>query len=64
MPCLVNTISKHRHHKPSEQAVVEIAGNVHYLGPWRSKGRQIEYDRPIGERYVSGEVAGRRKRLR
>jgi hypothetical protein len=38
----------------SSQAVVTIAGKNHYLGPWKSKASQIEYDRLIGEWLAAG----------
>ena len=54
MPKLLHSAPKYRHHKPSGQAVVTLAGVDHYLGPWRSKASELEYDRLIGEWLADG----------
>ena len=48
MPRLVAATPKYRHHRASGQAVVTIAGKDHYVGPWKSKVSQAEYDQLIG----------------
>ena len=57
MPQLLHSPPKYRLHKPSRQAVVTLAGVDHYLGPWRSKASQLEYDRLIGEWLANGRQA-------
>lgn len=54
MPKLSHAIPKRRHHRASGQAVVVIAGQTHYLGPWRSNASKFEYDRLIGEWLAAG----------
>jgi integrase len=54
MPKLFHSSPKYRHHKPSSQAVVTLAGVDHYLGLWRSKASKLEYDRLIGEWLANG----------
>jgi integrase len=54
MPRLVNATPKYRRHKPSGQAVVCIAGQETYLGPYASKESRREYDRLIGEWLAAG----------
>lgn len=54
MPKLSHAIPKRRHHRASGQAIVVIAGQTHYLGPWRSKASKVEYDRLIGEWLAAG----------
>lgn len=54
MPKIVHRTPKYRHHKASGQALVVIAGQEHYLGPWKSKASRIEYDRLIGEWLAAG----------
>ena len=49
MPKLCNRTPKYRLHKAWNLAVVTIEGRDFYLGPWKSKASQIEYDRLIGE---------------
>jgi integrase len=44
----------YRRHKPSNQAVVTIAGRDHYLGPWQSAASKREYDRIIAEWLAAG----------
>ena len=54
MPRLSAATPKYRLHRASGQAVVTIAGKDHYLGPWKSKGSKVEYDRLIGEWLAAG----------
>src|SRR5687767_8015357 len=54
MPRLSLATPKYRQHRASGQAVVTIAGKDHYLGPWKSKGSRVEYDRLIGEWLAAG----------
>jgi integrase len=57
MPKITAAVPKYSHHKASGQAVVNICGKDHYLGPWKSKASQIEYDRLITEWIVAGRPA-------
>ena len=57
MPKLSDRTPSYRHHKASGQAIVTIAGKDHYLGPWKSKASQVEYDRLIGEWLAAGRPA-------
>jgi integrase len=43
-----------RLHKPSQQAVVTIAGRDHYCGPWGSRRAAAEHQRLVGEWLASG----------
>ena len=54
MPKLVNELPKYRKHRASGQAVVTIAGRMHYLGPMGSKASRVQYDRIILEYLASG----------
>lgn len=54
MPRLTVSTPKYRLHRGSGQAVVTIAGRDHYLGPWKSRGSIVEYDRLIGEWLAAG----------
>ncbi len=54
MPRLTQEVPKYRKHRASQQAIVEINGRRHYLGPWHSKASRIEYDRLITEWLSSG----------
>jgi integrase len=54
MPKITVAIPKYSHHKASGQAVVNICGKDHYLGPWKSKASQLEYDRLITEWIAAG----------
>lgn len=45
---------KYRRHRASGQAVVTIAGVDRYLGPWKSKASNVEYDRLVGEWLAAG----------
>lgn len=54
MPRLSKAIPKYRKHKASGQAVVEINGKGHYLGPHGTKASKLEYDRLIAEWLASG----------
>ncbi len=57
MPRLTQEVPKYRKHRASHQAIVEINGRRHYLGPWQSKASRIEYDRLITEWLSSGRSA-------
>lgn len=54
MPRLTVSTPKDRHHRASGQAVVTIAGTDRYLGPWKSRGSIVEYDRLVGEWLAAG----------
>lgn len=54
MPRLIYTVPKYRRHKASGQAIVTIHGKDHYLGPWKSRASQLEYDRLIAEWQAAG----------
>lgn len=45
-----------RLHKPSNRAVVTIAGRDHYCGPWGSQEAKAEYQRLVGEWLASGHA--------
>lgn len=57
MPRLTQEVPKYRKHRASHQAIVEINGKRHYLGPWQSKASRVEYDRLITEWLSSGRSA-------
>jgi integrase len=54
MPRLTNKVPQYRKHRASGQAIVKIAGRMHYLGPHGTKASKIEYDRLIAEWLVAG----------
>jgi len=54
MPRLERQVPKYRKHRASGQAIVEINGQRHYLGPHRTKASKLEYDRLISEWLASG----------
>jgi integrase len=54
MPRHLNKSPSYRHHRASGQAIVTIDGKDYYLGPWKSKASQAEYDRIIGEWLAGG----------
>jgi integrase len=54
MPRLNQSVPKYRKHKASGQAIVEINGRRHYLGPHGTKASRIEYDARITEWLASG----------
>ena len=54
MPRLTNRNPSYRHHKPSGQAVVTLAGQDVYLGPYGTAASKREYDRVIGEFLARG----------
>jgi len=54
MPKITAAVPKYCHHKASGQAVVTICSKDHYLGPWKSKASQIEYDRLVTEWIAAG----------
>lgn len=54
MPRLSQSVPRYRKHKPSGQAIVEINGKRHYLGPHGSRTSKLEYDRLVAEWLSSG----------
>ena len=54
MPSLSHTLPKYRKHRGSGQAVVNLSGRDHYLGPHNTKASKLEYDRLIGEWLANG----------
>jgi hypothetical protein len=54
MPRLIQSVPKYRRHRASGQALVEINGRRHYLGPHGTKASKLEYDRLITEWLSSG----------
>jgi hypothetical protein len=49
MPRLIASVPKYLRHRASNQAVVNLNGQDHYLGPYGTKASRIDYDRLIGE---------------
>jgi integrase len=49
MPRLSQSLPKYRKHKASGQAVVNLNGRDHYLGPHGTKASKAQYDRLIAE---------------
>jgi integrase len=47
-------VPSYRRHKPTEQAVVTLAGRDIYLGRWNTVASRHEYDRLIGEWLAAG----------
>lgn len=62
MPKLSNSLPKYRCHKASGQAIVTLAGNHHYLGPYGTKASRLEYDRLIAEWVADGRPAAGERR--
>lgn len=56
MPRLSQAIPRYRKHKASGQAIVEINGRRHYLGPHGTRVSRLEYDRLITEWLSSGRA--------
>ena len=54
MPRLTSSLPKYRKHRASGQAIVEINGHRHYLGPHGTKASHSEYDRLVAEWLSSG----------
>jgi integrase len=54
MPRLLKSLPKYRKHKASGQAVVNLNGHDHYLGPHGTKASIREYDRLTGEWLENG----------
>jgi integrase len=54
MPRLTTSVPKYRRHRGSNQAIVNLNGRDHYLGPYGTKASRIEYDRLIGEWLAAG----------
>src|SRR5690606_7061094 len=57
MPRLVSQTPKYRKHRASGQAVVELGGRVHYLGPYGSRVSRHEYDRLVMEWLANGRFS-------
>lgn len=57
MPRLIHARPKYRQHRASKQAVVEIAGRTHYLGPYGSTESQAAYDRLVTAWMAAGRPA-------
>lgn len=54
MPRLSQSLPKYRKHRASGQAIVELNGHRHYLGPHGTKASKVEYDRLIAEWLAGG----------
>lgn len=54
MPTLKRSVPKYRKHKASGQAIVNLGGKDHYLGPFGTKASQLEYDRLVLEWLANG----------
>ncbi|WP_430454211.1 tyrosine-type recombinase/integrase [Rhodopirellula europaea] len=54
MPKLSKSLPKYRKHKASGQAVVNLGGKDHYLGPHGTKTSKAEYDRLLAEWLANG----------
>jgi len=54
MPRLTHQTPKYRKHRASGQAIVELNGHRHYLGPHGTKASKLEYDRLLGEWLQNG----------
>ena len=54
MPKLSKRVPRYRKHRASGQAVVELNGRTHYLGPHGTKASLAEYDRLIAEWLAHG----------
>lgn len=54
MPRLSHSVPRYRKHRASGQALVEINGRRHYLGPHGTKASKLEYDRLITEWLSAG----------
>ncbi|TWU27391.1 hypothetical protein [Bythopirellula polymerisocia] len=57
MPRLSFQTPKYRKHRASGQAIVELSGHRHYLGPHGTKASKLEYDRLVSEWLASGRRA-------
>lgn len=54
MPKLISKPPQYRLHKPSGQAIVLLAGRMHYLGPYGTPASRAEYDRLVGNWLAQG----------
>jgi len=54
MPKLKNRVPAYHHDRASGQAIVTLAGQDFYLGPWKSSVSRAEYDRVTGEWFAAG----------
>ena len=54
MPRRSQSLPKYRKHRASGQAVVNLAGRDHYLGPHGTQTSRREYDRLVGEWMAQG----------
>ena len=54
MPRLIKALPKYRKHRSSGQAVVNLSGVDHYLGPHGTKTSRLEYDRLVAEWLQNG----------
>ncbi|PHQ34324.1 tyrosine-type recombinase/integrase [Rhodopirellula bahusiensis] len=54
MPKLSKSLPKYRKHKASGQAIVNLGGKDHYLGPHGTKTSRVEYDRLVAEWLTNG----------
>ncbi|MEX2169982.1 MAG: site-specific integrase [Pirellulales bacterium] len=57
MPRLVSQMPRYRKHRASGQAIVELGGRVHYLGPHGTRASRIEYDRLVMEWIANGRFS-------
>ena len=57
MPKLTKKLPTYRKHKRSGQAIVNLSGVDHYLGPHGTKASKAEYDRLVGEWLANGRRA-------
>jgi hypothetical protein len=57
MPRLSHSTPRYRKHRASGQAIVELGGKRHYLGPHGTKASKREYDRLLAEWLSSGRSA-------
>ena len=57
MPKLTKKLPTYRKHKRSGQAIVNLSGQDHYLGPHSTKASKAEYDRLVGEWLANGRRA-------
>ncbi|MFH1918784.1 MAG: hypothetical protein ABIP48_02710 [Planctomycetota bacterium] len=62
MPSLKNKVPKYRLHKPSGQALVQVAGQRIYLGKYGSDESRRKYDQIIGQ-FLAERSAGQEARF-
>ncbi|SMP56358.1 hypothetical protein SAMN06265222_105139 [Neorhodopirellula lusitana] len=56
MPRLTQSLPKYRKHKASGQAIVNLGGKDHYLGPHNTRASKIQYDRLVSEWLANGRT--------